>query len=77
MGIKKYVALSSVLEISNTISIYGELGSGQRVSLSKLAADTLKAQGSPLRLAIDVAIWQFQAQAARGVLYSNRHSHST
>ncbi|EGX97116.1 flap structure-specific endonuclease [Cordyceps militaris CM01] len=46
--------------------IYGELGSGQRVSLSKLAADTLKAEGRPLRLAIDVAIWQFQAQAARG-----------
>ncbi|KAJ3476493.1 hypothetical protein NLG97_g9113 [Lecanicillium saksenae] len=46
--------------------IYGELGSGQRVSLSKLAADTLRAEGRPLRLAIDVAIWQFQAQAARG-----------
>ncbi|KAJ4144656.1 hypothetical protein LMH87_003531 [Akanthomyces muscarius] len=46
--------------------IYGELGSGQRVSLSKLAADTLKAEGRPLRLAVDVAIWQFQAQAARG-----------
>ncbi|KAM3561143.1 hypothetical protein ARSEF4850_003353 [Beauveria asiatica] len=46
--------------------IYGELGPGQRVSLSKLAADTLKAQGRPLRIAIDVAIWQFQAQAARG-----------
>ncbi|KAM3482379.1 hypothetical protein MY5147_000227 [Beauveria neobassiana] len=46
--------------------IYGELGPGQRVSLSKLAADTLKAEGRPLRIAIDVAIWQFQAQAARG-----------
>ncbi|TQV99983.1 hypothetical protein V2A60_005396 [Cordyceps javanica] len=46
--------------------IYGELGSGQRVSLAKLAADTLRAEGRPLRLAIDVAIWQFQAQAARG-----------
>ncbi|OAA73875.1 flap structure-specific endonuclease [Cordyceps fumosorosea ARSEF 2679] len=46
--------------------IYGELGYGQRVSLSKLAADTLKAEGRPLRLAIDVAIWQFQAQAAKG-----------
>ncbi|OAR02728.1 hypothetical protein LLEC1_07693 [Akanthomyces lecanii] len=53
---------------AQAMAIYGELGSGQRVSLSKLAADNLKAEGRPLRLAVDVAIWQFQAQAARGAL---------
>jgi hypothetical protein len=47
-------------------SIYGELGPGKRVSLSKLAVEHLKATGRPLRLAIDIAIWQFQAQAAKG-----------
>lgn len=59
-------------QLADHDSIYGELGSGKRVSLSKLAADTLKAEGRPLRLAIDVAIWQFQAQAARGELLSVR-----
>ncbi|ODA83760.1 hypothetical protein RJ55_02276 [Drechmeria coniospora] len=46
--------------------IYGELGPGQRVSLAKLAADALKNDHKPFRLAIDIAIWQFQTQAARG-----------
>lgn len=63
-----------ILQLSNNLSIYGELGSGQRVSLSKLAADTLKAEGRPLRLAVDVAIWQFQAQAARGAVKLDAHS---
>ncbi|PHH63117.1 hypothetical protein CDD81_6268 [Ophiocordyceps australis] len=46
--------------------IYRELGTGRRVSLSKLAADSFGSEGRPFRIAIDVAIWQFQAQAARG-----------
>ncbi|KAH6897439.1 hypothetical protein B0T10DRAFT_602757 [Thelonectria olida] len=46
--------------------IYPELGPGQRVSLSKLAADSFVNSGRPFRIAIDIAIWQFQAQAARG-----------
>ncbi|KAF7533241.1 hypothetical protein G7Z17_g13542 [Cylindrodendrum hubeiense] len=46
--------------------IYGELGRGKRVSLSKLAADSFVNSGRPLRLAIDIAIWQFQTQAAQG-----------
>ncbi|KAJ6788660.1 hypothetical protein PWT90_04969 [Aphanocladium album] len=58
--------MSAFTRATRGIAIYGELGSGQRVSLSKLAADTLRTEGRPLRLAIDVAIWQFQAQAARG-----------
>ncbi|RDA90552.1 hypothetical protein CP533_5685 [Ophiocordyceps camponoti-saundersi (nom. inval.)] len=47
--------------------LYRELGPGQRVSLSKLAADSFEASNRPFRVAIDVAIWQFQAQAARGL----------
>lgn len=47
-------------------SIYKEIGPGKRVSLCKLAIDHLEQTGRPLRLAIDFAIWAFQAQAARG-----------
>lgn len=36
------------------------------MSLAKLTADSIRDNGRPLRLAIDFAIWQFQAQAARG-----------
>ncbi|GKT78982.1 flap structure-specific endonuclease [Colletotrichum tofieldiae] len=46
--------------------IYRELGSGQRISLAKLATEKLEGSGRPLRIAIDIAIWQFQTQAARG-----------
>lgn len=46
--------------------IYAQLGSGRRVSLSKLTAESFRDDGRPLRLAVDFAIWQFQAQAARG-----------
>ncbi|KOS18883.1 Flap endonuclease GEN -like protein 1 [Escovopsis weberi] len=46
--------------------LYSELGPGKRVSLARLAAESLESQGRPLRLAIDVAIWQFQSHAARG-----------
>ncbi|KAL6871943.1 hypothetical protein J3F83DRAFT_733231 [Trichoderma novae-zelandiae] len=46
--------------------IYRELGPGTRVSLSKLASDSFVQHNRPYRLAIDIAIWQFQNQAARG-----------
>ncbi|KAI0182165.1 hypothetical protein GGR52DRAFT_527685 [Hypoxylon sp. FL1284] len=46
--------------------IYKEIGAGSRVSLTKLAVEKLEQTGRPLRLAIDISIWQFQAQAARG-----------
>ncbi|KAI0837293.1 hypothetical protein F5Y06DRAFT_271274 [Hypoxylon sp. FL0890] len=46
--------------------IYKEIGSGKRISLTKLAVEKLEETGRPLRLAIDISIWQFQAQAARG-----------
>jgi len=47
-------------------SIYKEIGAGQRMSLSKLAVQHLEETGRPLRLAIDISIWQFQVQAAKG-----------
>ncbi|KAI1341660.1 hypothetical protein F5Y15DRAFT_374895 [Xylariaceae sp. FL0016] len=46
--------------------IYKEIGTGKRIALTKLAVDTLEETGRPLRLAIDISIWQFQVQAARG-----------
>ncbi|KAK8086864.1 hypothetical protein PG994_001838 [Apiospora phragmitis] len=46
--------------------IYKEIGTGERISLTKLAVDQLEQTGRPLRLAIDISIWQFQVQAARG-----------
>ncbi|CAJ2511048.1 Uu.00g066730.m01.CDS01 [Anthostomella pinea] len=46
--------------------IYKEIGTGKRISLTKLAVEHLEATGRPLRLAIDISIWQFQVQAARG-----------
>ncbi|KAI0900273.1 hypothetical protein F4806DRAFT_448071 [Annulohypoxylon nitens] len=46
--------------------IYKEIGTGKRVSLTKLAVEKLEETGRPFRLAIDISIWQFQAQAARG-----------
>ncbi|XXG97926.1 Serine--tRNA ligase, mitochondrial [Hypoxylon texense] len=36
------------------------------MSLTKLAVEKLEETGRPLRLAIDISIWQFQVQAARG-----------
>ncbi|RYP38758.1 hypothetical protein DL766_000758 [Monosporascus sp. MC13-8B] len=46
--------------------IYKEIGPGKRISLAKLAVEKLERAGRPFRLAIDISIWQFQAQAARG-----------
>ncbi|KAI0422347.1 hypothetical protein F5X98DRAFT_325658 [Xylaria grammica] len=46
--------------------IYKEIGPGERISLTKLAVQKLEESGRPLRIAIDISIWQFQVQAARG-----------
>ena len=48
--------------------IYKEIGAGARVAFLRLAVDSLEKRGRPLRLAIDISIWQFQVQAARGEL---------
>ncbi|CAI4211550.1 unnamed protein product [Parascedosporium putredinis] len=49
--------------------IYAELGPGQRVSLAKLASETLEKSGRPLRIAVDISIWQFQVQAAQEPIF--------
>lgn len=46
--------------------MYGEIGPGQRIAVSKLAVEHFEKTGRPLRLAIDVSIWQFQVQAGQG-----------
>ncbi|KAK1832754.1 hypothetical protein QBC39DRAFT_348136 [Podospora conica] len=47
--------------------IYKEIGAGERVSLCKIATEHIERHPDrPFRLAIDVSIWQFQIQAARG-----------
>ena len=47
-------------------SILKEIGRGERIALSKLAVEHLEKTGRPFRIAIDVAIWQFQNQAGQG-----------
>jgi Holliday junction resolvase YEN1 len=47
-------------------SIYKEIGPGERISLCKLAVDHLEQTKRRLRVAIDISIWQFQVQAAKG-----------
>ncbi|KAH8598272.1 hypothetical protein B0O99DRAFT_58312 [Bisporella sp. PMI_857] len=46
--------------------IYGEIGPGKRVALSKLSIEKFIETGRPLRVAIDISIWQFQIQAGKG-----------
>ncbi|EPE32596.1 PIN [Glarea lozoyensis ATCC 20868] len=46
--------------------IYAEIGPGERVALSKLAVEAYEKNGRPLRVAIDISIWQFQIQAGQG-----------
>lgn len=42
------------------------LGSGERISLARLAVNHLQRNARPLRVAIDISIWLFQVQAGRG-----------
>ncbi|KAL8763988.1 MAG: hypothetical protein Q9194_007208 [Teloschistes cf. exilis] len=46
--------------------VYGEIGPGERIALSKLAVEHYEKFGRPLRLAIDASIWEFQNQAGKG-----------
>ncbi|KAH8670372.1 hypothetical protein BGZ60DRAFT_430815 [Tricladium varicosporioides] len=46
--------------------IYGEVGPGERIAFSKLAIEKFEETGRPLRIAIDISIWQFQIQAGQG-----------
>ncbi|KAF2812616.1 uncharacterized protein BDZ99DRAFT_569265 [Mytilinidion resinicola] len=46
--------------------IYKEIGPGERIALSKLAAQKFEETGRPLRIAIDISIWLFQIQSSKG-----------
>ncbi|MCJ1462061.1 hypothetical protein MMC07_000661 [Pseudocyphellaria aurata] len=46
--------------------IYREIGSGDRIALSKLAVEFYERNNRPLRIAIDISIWHFQIQSGRG-----------
>ncbi len=50
----------------NLPRIYNEIGTGERIALSKLAVETFEQKGRPFRLAIDISIWLFQIQSGRG-----------
>ena len=47
-------------------SIYGEIGEGERIALSKLAVEKYEHTRRPLRIAVDISIWQFQVQSGKG-----------
>ena len=47
-------------------SLLKEIGKGERIALSKLAVEFLERNRRPIRIAIDIAIWQFQNQAGQG-----------
>lgn len=67
MGIPGFVSFSKSFSPSLTkCSIYERIGPPRRVSLAKLAAESFREKGRPLRIAVDFAIWEFQHQAARG-----------
>ncbi|KAI9036299.1 crossover junction endodeoxyribonuclease [Aspergillus affinis] len=42
------------------------IGTGERISLSRLAVNHLERTTRPIRIAVDISIWLFQVQAGRG-----------
>ena len=48
------------------LRIYGQIGVGERIALSKLAVNHHERNNGPLRIAIDISIWNFQIQSGRG-----------
>lgn len=47
-------------------SIFGEIGPGERVALSKLAVEHYEKNCRPFRIAVDISIWNFQIQSGKG-----------
>lgn len=48
------------------IRIYSQIGVGERIALSKLAVNHHERNKRPLRVAIDISIWNFQVKSGRG-----------
>ncbi|KAL8921424.1 MAG: hypothetical protein Q9208_005750 [Pyrenodesmia sp. 3 TL-2023] len=49
-----------------TPRIYGQIGPGERIALSKLAVEHFETHDRPMRIAIDASIWHFQTQSGQG-----------
>ncbi|KAI4169667.1 MAG: hypothetical protein LQ346_008947, partial [Caloplaca aetnensis] len=62
-GTQAYPLVFQVLTIPR---IYGQIGPGERIALSKLAVEHFEKHGRPMRIAIDASIWHFQTQAGQG-----------
>lgn len=60
------VVLQKKIEILTEYRIYAEIGPGKRAALTKLAIEHLEEKRQPLRIAIDISIWQFQIQSGQG-----------
>src|SRR5271154_5607895 len=60
------VLRSANMRNTDDYSLLKEIGKGERIALSKLAVEHLEKTGRPFRIAIDVAIWQFQNQSGQG-----------
>lgn len=68
MGIKGYKKplVKATASTDAEKRIYGEIGPGERTALSKLAVESFEQTERPLRIAIDISIWQFQIQSGKG-----------
>ncbi len=55
-----------VLQVLTIPRIYGQVGPGERIALSKLAVQHFEKHGRPMRIAIDASIWHFQTQSGQG-----------
>ena len=67
MGIKGLVRFPHPPDERLTLqSIYGQIGPGERVALSKLSVQHFEKHNRQLKLAIDISIWNFQTQSGKG-----------
>lgn len=59
-------AISLAHSLLTSSSIYGQIGPGKRIALSKLAVEHFEKHGRSMRIAIDASIWHFQTQSGQG-----------
>lgn len=57
---------TSYSEVLIQYRLINAIGTGERISLSKLAITHLERTARPIRVAVDISIWLFQIQAGRG-----------
>ena len=66
MGISGSVLDVLRLLILTLRRIWSQIGSGERIALSKLAVTHFEKHGRPLRIAVDASIWHYQTQSGKG-----------